>query len=228
MTGALVYIAVTVAAYLLLKRLYVRVTFVLLNPIFTSVIILIALLLLCHVSYDTYMQGGVWLRDLLQPATVAFAIPLHRHFHLLRRNALAVLSGVVCGCFVAISSTALLAMGFGLPNTVVRSLTPRSITTPVAMEASKLVHGLPVLTAAFVIMTALCGLLLGPLVIRFCRLRNPIATGLLYGTGAHGIGTSRAFEIGAVEGSFSSLAMILSAIFTVVVVPWLVPWLLRL
>lgn len=228
MIDALLYIAVTVVAYLLLKRLYIRAPYVLLNPIFTSVIVLIGLLLLCHVSYATYMQGGVWLRDLLQPATVAFAIPLYRHFRLLRQNAFAVLSGVVCGSLVAISSTALLAMGFGLPNQVIRSLTPRSITTPVAMEASRLVHGLPVLTAAFVIVTAFCGLLIGPIIIRVFHLRSPIAKGLLYGTGAHGIGTSRAFEIGAVEGSFSSLAMILSAILTVIVVPWLVPWLLTL
>ncbi|MCL6454495.1 MAG: LrgB family protein [Alicyclobacillus sp.] len=227
LAGAL-FIALTVAVYWVLRRVYARVHFVLLNPIFSSVVVLIFLLVVFHISYNAYMTGGVWLRDLLQPATVAFAIPLHRHFRLLLENAWSVAAGVVTGCLVAVTSTALIGRGFGLPDVIVRSLAPRSITTPVAMEASRMVHGLPVLTAAFVIVTAFCGLLVGPWVIRLLRIRTPIAKGLMYGAGAHGIGTSRAFELGDAEGSASSLAMVLSAVLTVLVVPWFVPWLLQI
>jgi putative effector of murein hydrolase len=42
------------------------------------------------------------------------------------------------------------------------------------------------------------------------------------GRGAHAIGTSRAFEFGQLEGTFSSLSMIVAAAFTVLLAPLLI------
>lgn len=213
----------TVLVYAVTKRMYRTLHFVLFSPILTSLLLLVFILASFHLSYRTYNQSASWLTDLLKPATVAFAIPLYKHFHILRKHAAEIVSGIAAGVVTAISSSVLLATSMHLQASVVNSLAPRSITTPIAMDVAREVGGVPVMTAVFVILTALIGLLAAPVVIRLLHIRSPLAQGTLYGTGAHGIGTSRAFEIGGLEGTISSLSMILAALFTLVLAPLGVP-----
>ncbi len=73
------------------------------------------------------------------------------------------------------------------------------------------VGGIPTLTAVFVIIKALIGIFVGPLTIRHLRIKSPVGKGMLLGMSAHGVGTSKAFDIGPLEGTFASLAMIVAA-----------------
>ncbi|MGB8955908.1 MAG: CidB/LrgB family autolysis modulator [Tumebacillaceae bacterium] len=215
---------VTVAVFLASQRLHQRFRHPLLSPILISPLTLIVLLLTTDTSYSTYNSGGQWLSKLLEPATVAFAVPLHKHFHLIKKYAMEIVTSIAIGSTVALITSTLMAGWAHLNGQMIDSLAPRSVTTPVAMNISEALGGVPTLTAVFVLVTGISGMLLGPTLLRRLPIRNPIATGLFFGMGAHGAGTSRAFEIGELEGTVSSLSMILAAIASLLIAPWIVPF----
>lgn len=98
---------------------------------------------------------------------------------------------VMTGSVVAVLSSALLAKWLRLDSGLIHSLIPRSITTPIAMNVSATIGGIPAVTAVFVIMTGLLGVIMGPSIVKMLRIDGEIARGTLFGTGAHGTGTSR-------------------------------------
>ena len=69
------------------------------------------------------------------------------------------------------------------------------------------------------IVTGILGNIIGEMVCKVFRIKNPISRGLALGTSAHAIGTARAMEMGEVEGAMSSLAIVVTGIMTVVIVP---------
>lgn len=209
-------IILTILAYMFCKWLYRRVHLVVLTPIITTFALLVIVLVATHFPYPTYMHSAKWLTNLLGPSIVAFAVPLHKNFQLLKRHAFTILASISTGACVALTSSFLLARLFGLQETVAASVAPRSVTTPIAMEISKVLGGIPTLTAVCVILTALIGIVMGPLLIRWYRIPSAIGKGAMMGMGAHGIGTSKAFEFGHLEGTYASLSMILSAAVSVV------------
>ncbi|UOQ44937.1 LrgB family protein [Halobacillus salinarum] len=222
---ALGSIILTVGVYQLSKWGYRRVGHILLSPIFITPLFLIVLLLTADIPYAAYNEGGQWLSYLLGPATVAFAVPIYKHLPLLKKHRTVILVSLSIGSLAGLLTSMLYAAAFQLSGEVIRSLAPRSITTPVAMEVAESLGGIPTLTAVFVIITGITGSLTGPFIIRLLKIDHPLARGLMLGMSAHGIGTSRAFEIGEVEGTFSSLAMILGALITVVFALILKPFL---
>lgn len=219
----LLSIAGTVLIYLGARRLYAFRRAVLLTPILVGPLAVALVLVASHVPYSAYMTGGGWLSRLLGPATVAFAVPMHKHVRLLKQHAVAMVASVVLGSGVALVTSVGLAAWARLSPTLVGSLAPRSVTTPIAMAIARTVGGDPTMAAVFVIVTAVVGLVVGPLLIRWLPIRTPVARGVLFGMGAHGAGTARAFEMGQVEGTASSLAMILAAGATLLLTPMLFP-----
>jgi predicted murein hydrolase (TIGR00659 family) len=217
---------VTVLVYGGAKRLYQRYRKIYLSPMLIGPLVLIVMLNAGRVSYASYMStGGQWLNFLLGPATVALAIPMYKNLDLLKKHGLEIGVSVVLGSAAALFSSVLPALWMHLGPQVVNSLAPRSVTTPVAMDISRSVGGVPSITAAFVMITALTGLVVGPLVIHGLAIRTPVARGALFGMGAHGAGTARAFEFGSLEGTVASISMIAAAGVTLALMP-LVPWLL--
>jgi predicted murein hydrolase (TIGR00659 family) len=212
----IVSIGITYLVYWLSKKSYVRWKNVLLSPILISPIILIVLLLLSHTPYQTYINGAKWLTYLLGPATVAFAVPMYKHINLVKRHLSEIIFSVTAGSASAIVSSFLYALWMDLSTALTNSLVPRSITTPVAMDISKTIGGIPTLTAVFVIITGITGAVVGPSLIRLLRIEKATAKGLMLGMSAHGAGTSKAFEMGELEGTFASIAMIVAAIITII------------
>ena len=212
----IVSIFITYFVYWLCKAAYKRWKIVLLSPLLISPIVIILLLVLSHTPYNTYFGGAKWLSYLLGPATVAFALPLYKHFQLLKRHLFEVIASVTVGSGVAIVSSFFYAIWMRLGTSLTNSLVPRSITTPVAMDVSKTIGGVPTLTAVFVIITGITGAVLGPALVRLLRIEKSTAKGLMLGMSAHGAGTSKAFEMGELEGTFASLAMIVAALITII------------
>ncbi|MGE9269488.1 MAG: LrgB family protein [Verrucomicrobiales bacterium] len=174
------------------------------------------LILLLRTSYSDYLKGTHWLVWMLGPATVAFAIPIHRHRNMVRRHWLLLTIGVLTGSILAITSSWFLATLFDLSSQMRASLLPRSITTPLAMDASSRLGGLPELTAVFTAMTGLFGAAIGETLLHYLPVRSPFARGALFGMGAHGAGVAKARELGQEEGVVASLIMILAGQVTVV------------
>jgi predicted murein hydrolase (TIGR00659 family) len=215
----IISIGLTVCIYWFTKRIYKRWHYLLLTPILISPLLLILILSTFHISYSTYMTGAKWLSHLLEPATVAFAVPMYKHYHLLKKHARELLTSIMIGCIVAVLSSVFLAVGVHLDPQVIDSLMPRSVTTPIAMDISQMIGGAATMTAVFVIITGIIGSIMGPLIIRYLPIRTVIAKGAMFGMGAHGVGTSKAFELGELEGTISSLSMIVAAIISVIVIP---------
>lgn len=218
---ALCSLILTVGLYFGAKWCYARKPKVYLSPLLTTPLLIVAVLLCTGISYEAYNTGAQWLSDMLQPATIAFAVPLYKYFNILKKHATEIIVSVLSGSLVAILSSLAIAKGLHLQQQIVDSLVPRSVTTPIAMGVSESIGGVPTITAVFVIMTGLLGAVIGPVIIRMLRIENEIAQGVLLGTAAHGAGTSKAFECSAVAGTISSLSMILAALVTLCVTPWI-------
>lgn len=212
---AWIWMMITILVYLTSKRLYSRWKKVWLSPLIVTPTIVIFLLGWTHIDYTVYNQGGSLLTSLLGPATVAFAIPIYQSTSIIRRYAKVLFASLLIGSLFALLATVFLGWLTHLDPLLLRSVLPRSITTPIAMEMSQSVGGIPSLTAVFVMVTGVFGSTFGPTIIRWSKVRNPISRGMMMGMGAHGTGTAKAFELGEREGVFSSLSMIIAAILTI-------------
>jgi predicted murein hydrolase (TIGR00659 family) len=219
---AFVSLFVTFGVYLLSQRLYRHCGHVLLSPLLICPTILVLLLLFFHISYTTYSEGGQFLSLMLQPATVALAVPIYKYRGLVKTYFWEIVIGITSGATVAIITSMGFASLLGLSPQLIHSLAPRSITTPLAMNISQMLGGNPAMTAVFVIITGLVGVIIIPLMFKIPWIENPITKGMMLGAGAHGTGTAKAYELGSVEGAIASLAMTFMGIITTFIAPQLV------
>ena len=221
------WIAATVLAYYLVRRLYLRYTHPLLNIVALSAAIIIAALMLLDLPYAAYEPAKDIMTVLLGPATVGLALPLYRYRALLRRFSLAIVGSVAAGAFIAMFSAAAIARLGELPRDVVMSILPKGVSIPFAVEVAAMHGGIPPLAAAFVVATGTLGSLLGAWTLSAFRIGNPMSRGLALGTVSHAQGTAAALQEGEQQGAMAGLAMILAGIFTAGLSPVAV-WLLGL
>jgi putative effector of murein hydrolase len=132
-----------------------------------------------------------------------------------------VAAALLAGSVTAAGSAVALGAALGLDPTMLRTLAPKSVTSPIAMAVSEQMGGIPALAAVFVILTGILGALFGPLLFALMRVRSSAAKGLALGVVTHGIGTARAMQIDPVAGAFAALGMGLNGVVTAVVLPWL-------
>ncbi|MBN2980567.1 MULTISPECIES: LrgB family protein [Cohnella] len=220
---ALLGAGMTVGLYFGIKSAAKRLRSPLLSPLLVTPVLLIAFILIANIPYDDYRAGTSWLTDLLQPATVAFAVPLYKAYPVLKKHLRAIAGGVAAGSLISLFSCLLISGMLRLDVRLTDSLLPRSVTTPIAIGLSQANGGIGSVTACAVLATGLLGSMIGPSVIRLLRIRDDVALGVALGTGAHSAGISRALEHGDVAGAVASASMILSALFTLCVYPYLVP-----
>ncbi|NHQ88001.1 LrgB family protein [Iodobacter sp. HSC-16F04] len=220
---AFICLVLTIGAYALAKFLYARHQRWWLAPLVLTPVLLVAFMLLTHTPYETYYSDTRWLLWLLGPATVAFAVPLYEYRTLMVKHWLALSAGVIAGCFTALLSCVLLAKLFHLSPELTRSLLPRSISTPFALAVSDTWGGSHELTALFVVITGLMGMLFGELMLVLLPLRSRLARGALFGAAAHAVGTAKAREIGNEEGVVACITMMVSGVVMVLIAPLLTP-----
>ena len=197
------------------------------NPVLHSLWIIGAFLLITRTSYTTYFEGAQFVHFLLGPATVALAVPLYENRKAAAAAILPMLAALVVGSVTAIVSVVLLAEAAGLPETVVLSLAPKSVTAGVAMGISESLHADPSLTAVAVVLTGIMGAIIVTPLMNRMRITDFRARGFAVGIAAHGIGTARAFQVDAVAGAFAGIAMSLNALVTSLLVPLAVTMLVR-
>ncbi|MBX3505362.1 MAG: LrgB family protein [Parvibaculum sp.] len=191
------------------------------NPVLLAAAPIIGLLIAADIWVGDYMGGGQALLWLLGPATVGIAVPLYRNFARVRSALLPMAAALVTGSTVAVVSAVLIGEAMGASVETIRSLAPKSVTTPIAMGIADEIGGYPSLAAAFVILTGIVGAVFGSAFFRLLRIRDERAKGFAMGIAAHGIGTARAFQENEVQGTFSGVAMALNGIVTALVLPLL-------
>lgn len=214
-------IAFTFIAYVTAQQLQRRTGIAFLNPILVSIAIIIIFLLGTNTSYETYAKGGDFIDFWLKPAVVALGVPLYHQLESVRKQLLPILIAEVAGCVAGIISVILLAEMFGASKEVVLSLASKSVTTPIAIEVTNSVGGIPALTAAVVVCTGIFGGMTGFQLMKYSRVKSPIAQGLSMGTAAHAVGTSAAMDVGYRYGAFSSLGLTINGLFTAALTPFI-------
>lgn len=216
----------TIVIFLLMTRLYKRFTHPLLVPIATTTFVILIFLLIFSIPYKTYMVGGKWIDELLGPAVVALAYPLYQNRKSLKEFFMPVIIGVLAGSTTGIATGLYFSKVLAIDPKVILSIAPKSVTTPVAMDIASVTGGVPALAAVYVMIAGISGAMFGPLLLKLVKVDHFVGVGLGFGTASHGIGTSRALEIGTNEGAISSIAMILSAVYTSIILPVMVSFLL--
>lgn len=209
---AFIMIIGTVLIYLLMVKIYKRFSTPLLFPVLTATIAIILLLTLFSFSYDEYMSGAKWIDAILGPAVVSMAYPLYSQRNVIKQNLIPILTSVVIAMLSGLVSIIVFAKLIQLDHDVILSLLPKSITTPVAMQISWAIGGIPPLTAVFVIVAGLTGSLLGPFIFKVSRIEKSVSRGVSMGSASHGFGVSKLSEYGEQVLSMGSVSMTLSAV----------------
>lgn len=217
-------VAVSILAYLIGVKLKERWNYSLVNPLLIAVLIIIMILIVFDISYDTYNQGAQYITFLLTPTTVCLAIPLYKQIKLLQKHLKAVLVSVLCGCLAHVISLVGLAFFFNIEEVLVRSLLSKSVTTPIAVSVAEEVGGISSITILGVMVAGMLGAVLGPTLLKVCGITEPIAQGLAIGTSSHALGTSRIVEEGEIQGAMSSLSIVVAGLLTVVIIPMVVEY----
>ena len=212
-------LALTFGAFFVAKKLQGRTGWVVLNPILLTIAFLILFLKFAGISYDTYNEGGHLIEFWLRPAVVALGVPLYLQLEMIKKQLLPIILSQLVGCLVGVVSVVFVAKWLGASPEVIGSLAPKSVTTPIAMEVSKSVGGIPSLTAAVVVTVGLFGAIFGFKVLRVGRVGSPIAQGLSMGTASHAVGTSAAMEVSRKYGAYASLGLTLNGILTALLTP---------
>ena len=187
------------------------------NPLLLGSIFVIILLSVLNISYADYKVSAAPVSYLLLPATISLAIPLYEKWDLLKENAAAIIAGISVGTLVSLGSA--LALAVGLTREQYVTLLPKSVTTAISMDVAAELGGIAALTGAIVILTGIAGNLLAETVCKVFHITDPIAKGVGIGTSAHAVGTSKALQMGEVEGAMSGLSIAVAGVLTAVLCP---------
>lgn len=190
-----------------------------LNPLLIAIGIIICFLFAFHIDFDTYNKGGQFINMFLGPSTVVLAVPLYKQLDLLKKNAKAILTGIFVGSAIGIISIIGISYLVGLNSSVIKSLVPKSVTTPIGISISSQLGGVVPITVLAIIITGIVGAVFGPTICKIFRIKDKVAVGVSIGTASHAVGTSKALEIGEVEGAMSSLSIGIAGIMTVIIAP---------
>ena len=192
----------------------------LMNPLLVSIVLVIAALQLIDLDYDHYNQGADIITYLLTPSTICLAVPLHEQMQLLKHNIKAVMVGIVTGVLSRMVAILLLAVLLNLDHTSYVTFLPKSITTAIGIGVSQELGGYVSISVAVIIITGVIGGIFAEKWFKLLRITEPIARGIALGASAHAIGTAKAMELGPVEGTMSSLSIVVCGIVTVAVAPF--------
>jgi predicted murein hydrolase (TIGR00659 family) len=213
------WLAITIVVYLASRHLYQRTGLAVLNPALVSIAAIVALLVVTRTPYPTYMRGGRLIAFWLGPAVVALGLPLAMQLDTVRRNVAGIALGLGAGALVGVVVAVGVAALAGAAPVVVRSLAPRSATTPIAVAITTRLGGIAALSAVVSIVSGAIGGFIGVPLLRMLGVRSPLATGLALGAAAHGLGTARAAGEGPVEGASAGMAMGVVGVLTALLAP---------
>lgn len=191
----------------------------LLNPLLTSTILIVTILLLGNITYDTYNNGAKYISYFLTPTTVCLAIPLYKQIKILKKNIMAIISGILAGVLANAIVIVGLVKIFGLSDQLGTSLLPKSITTPIALGVVEELGGLSSITVFAVILSGIIGAVIAPTLFKILKINEEVSQGLACGTASHGSGTATALELGEIQGAISGLAITVTGLITTIIVP---------
>lgn len=207
---------ITYAIGVLIKRKFKIAIF---NPLLISIALIIFFLAVSGMNYSTYSEGADFISYLLTPATVCLAVPMYEQMESLKKNGIAIIAGVLSGTVTSMLCVLVCTLIFHLSHETYVTLLPKSITTAIGIGISEEMGGVITITIVAIIVTGIFGNMFAEAICRAFKINDPIAKGVAIGTASHAMGTSKAMEIGEVEGAISSLSLAVAGILTVIIAP---------
>lgn len=212
-------LALTVVTYYVAQLIYRRFTFLLFNPIIISAAVTIPLLNICEVTFDQYYEANEIINLGLNLSVIALSYLMHKNIKRISEYKLSLMTSTFCGSVIGSVSVILISRLFGCDEIIGLSLATKSVTSAIALSLSETIGGIPAITAVGVVVTGIFGCVVGPSLLKFCRISDPVARGAGMGAASHAIGTARALEMGAVEGAVGGAAICLMGLFTSITLP---------
>ncbi len=120
---------------------------------------------------------------------------------------------------VGIVSVVLIAKWLGASHEVIASLAPKSVSTPIAIEISRQLGGIPALTSAIVVAVGMIGAAAGLKMMTWGHVRGGVSRSLSMGTAAHVMGTNRISSYGERYSAYATLGLILNGLLTAFLAP---------
>jgi len=219
LSSDLFLLTLTVGLFCLGGRFYRRTRLALLHPVLLTFVAVIVFLRTAGIGYDRYEEATEILNFALGMSVVSLGYLLYEQVERLRSSLVPVFAATMAGCVTGIVSVIYIAAAFGTERQILTSLAPKSVTVPIAVSVAEPLGGIVPVTSVVVFCVGIFGSIFGEWILRRCGVRDPEARGFALGSAAHGIGTARAIEIGAVEGALSGLAMALMGIATALLLP---------
>lgn len=195
---------------------------VFLNPLLIAIVLIILFLTITGISYETYQYGAKMLSNFLTPVTVCLAVPLYKQMQTLKKNMAAIVVSIAIGCVVHAGILIAVTYICGLEQQLLLSVMSKSVTTAIALGVTGEIGGIAGITVIGVMVAGISGAVVGPSILKLFHITEPVAQGLAMGSASHAVGTSKAIELGEVQAAMSSLAIVVTGILTVVIVPWVV------
>ena len=219
LNNELFVLTLVIGVYLGSVYIYKKTGLAFLHPVPLCIGVLILILTLTHTDYSTFKQGSRMIDFMLGPAVVALGLILYEQYEHVKKNIGSILITIFAGALSGILAVGGIAWLFGANRVLIETLLPKSVTTPIAIGISERFGGLPGLTAVIVVLVGVFGGIIGPYILRKLGVESRVARGLAMGAGAHGLGMTRAIELGAVEGAISGLAIVLMGLMTAILIP---------
>ena len=189
------------------------------NPLLIAIGVVIIFLLAFNIDFEKYNEGAKFINMFLGPSTVVLAVPLYKQIETLKKHATAIVIGVLFGSIIGIFSIIGMSYFVGLDTEVIKSLIPKSVTTPIGIELSNNLGGIVPITVLAIIISGITGAVIGPQICKLFKIKDSIAVGVAIGTASHAVGTTKALEIGETEGAMSGLSIGIAGLMTVFLAP---------
>lgn len=209
----------TLGTYLLSIWLRKKTKISLIHPFLICIPVIIAYLKITDVEYKQYYEANKYIDFLLAPSVVSLGLLLYDQLETIKKNWISILTSILTGSIVGVVSVYILCGIFNLDAVFTHSLEPKSVTTPIAMDISASLGGNVSLTICTVVVCGFLGAIFGPAMLKIFGIKDPLARGLAMGCCAHGLGTAKAIEMGAIEGAVSGLSIAIMGVFTAIIAP---------
>lgn len=217
----LIHITVTLLVYSLCIKFLPKLKQPILSPLPVSVLIIAIIIKILNIPLQSYTDGTSIITSMLGPMTVVLALPIYRNIKIIKEKFDIIFISISVGVIVACVLTFLLAKMFNFSEALMVSILTKSVTTPISLALTEKLNGIRSLSVLAVVVSGITGAVIGPTVCKIFKISSPVAIGLSIGTASHAFGTSKALEIGEREGAFSSLAIGVAGVISVVLIPLL-------
>ena len=149
--SAYISVFISLIAFYLGSKLFLKFHFPLFNPLLTAVLLVIGFLKVTGMDYKDYNEGASYINYLLTPSTICLAVPLYEQIKLLKKNYKAIFLGILSGVVTGLFAVYVLCLAFGFDHASYVTLLPKSITTAIGMGLSEELGGYVSITVAGII-----------------------------------------------------------------------------